>query len=547
MNCVIYSRVSTNAQDNKRQINELKAFAKQQNLDVLEVFDEKITGASEAFGREAFKKLKDFIEKNQVDCLLIWELSRLGRKMIDVINTVEYFSDKKINIYIKIHNLWTLDDNLNRTSSSKILISILSVHDEERRRETKLQSISGIREKVAQGGVGTGSLKAYGYKAEDKKLIVDDEEAKIVKIIFKKYLGGLGTGQIAKYLNNKSIPTRYNKFFQDKSVKTKFGNVKKGVHFKWRDGTIYGILTNSIYKGERRHKKETFSIEPIISQKDFDTVQKKLSSNFNKKNTNRLYQNVLKEKIICPRCGLTYFMHKRANKRDNAYKCLSKRYNEYCGNPSVNIDKLNNAVYPYLKKEILFGAKLNKSKEQEIIEKQLENKEIEIQNTIDDIDSTNSKISNLIDIRLTIEDKFFTTKYNALISDNKRFSEKLVKLEQEKEDLIILKDKVINVENLDLENPSIFKKYASDYIEYIKVHEIKDLGHLKSEFTNRQDKAVLIELKTLLNSLIWYFIISQRTDKVLLVNLDKDEDFRESIINGELDYFSTNLKYDIKV
>src|SRR3546814_18490661 len=57
------------------------------------------------------------------------------------------------------------------------------------------------------------------------------------------------------------------------------------------------------------------------------------------------YENILGGILICPKCGKNYYMHKREDNSDNAYKCISKRYKEFCGNPSINIDKLNKALY----------------------------------------------------------------------------------------------------------------------------------------------------------------------------------------------------------
>ena len=109
MDCVIYTRVSTNVQDNKRQIEELEKYAEYKQYNVLKIFEEIITGASKTTERTAFNQLNDYINQNEIKCVLIWELSRLGRKMSDVITTIEDFSNKKVNIYSKKENLNTLN------------------------------------------------------------------------------------------------------------------------------------------------------------------------------------------------------------------------------------------------------------------------------------------------------------------------------------------------------------------------------------------------------------------------------------------------------
>src|SRR5687767_2951828 len=109
MNCIIYSRVSTFDQDNASAISDLKAYAKYRKYKVLKVFEEKITGASKASERNEFKKLLHYVESEKIDTILVWELSRLGRSMMDVLNTIEDLSKKGINVYIKKENLNTLE------------------------------------------------------------------------------------------------------------------------------------------------------------------------------------------------------------------------------------------------------------------------------------------------------------------------------------------------------------------------------------------------------------------------------------------------------
>lgn len=111
MKAVIYSRVSTVEQDNERQIQELKEYASYKKMKVLKIFEEKVSGATKGADRLEFKAMLSFIDKNNIDTILVWELSRLGRRMVDVMNTIESFSDRGVNIYIKKENINTLDAN----------------------------------------------------------------------------------------------------------------------------------------------------------------------------------------------------------------------------------------------------------------------------------------------------------------------------------------------------------------------------------------------------------------------------------------------------
>lgn len=544
MNCVIYSRVSTEEQDNERAINELKEYAAYKKYNLLEVFEEKVTGTSKALDRIEFSRMLEFINANEVNVILVWELSRVGRKMSDVINTVEYFNERKINIYAKKENMNTLNEHGERDIMTTLLIGILSSFAEVERDTFKKRSRSGIRANVLKGGSGTGVIKAYGYRKEKKMLVIDEDEAKVVKQIFEKFLSGLGTTQIANYLNNNLTPTKFNKIFNSKSVKLK-KEPKKGSDFKWVDGTVYSILKNSIYCGKRKHMGEVFEIEAIISMEDFEKVQALLKSKYNKVGINRKYPNLFKAKIICGKCGRTYFMHRRADKKDYAYKCLSKRYHESCGNVSVNIDKLVNCVYPLIISQIEFGLTHDNSAILNDLNKAIEIKEIEINNTISELEKTSKDEKRLLELLLkdTISTETYTERYNELISEKTRLTTNLSRLKEELEISASTMSKVEHATDIDvttlnrtLPNIDVYKQFVSDYIDYIKVYEVKNLGKLNKEFTNKQDIAILIELKALLNPHPYFTIISQRSKKQLIVNGETAEGILSDINNSDLDY-----------
>ena len=126
MKVVILSRVSTNTQDNQRQINELTDYSKNRNWDVVKVYEEKISGITKNEERPVLLDMISFIQKNNIDKVLCWELSRLGRNIVEVLQTIELLNQKKISLFIKNYNLETLDDNKEVLPLSQFMIQILS-------------------------------------------------------------------------------------------------------------------------------------------------------------------------------------------------------------------------------------------------------------------------------------------------------------------------------------------------------------------------------------------------------------------------------------
>ena len=89
MNTIIYARVSTENQDNTRQVTELKDTASKEGFKIKKVFEDKITGATTAKSRTEFKMMLDYIHTNNINQIFCWELSRLGRSMVDIYNNIQ--------------------------------------------------------------------------------------------------------------------------------------------------------------------------------------------------------------------------------------------------------------------------------------------------------------------------------------------------------------------------------------------------------------------------------------------------------------------------
>ena len=105
---VIYARVSTNGQDYERQLNDLRNYASRMGYNVVKEFAEKISGAKKVAEREALTELLSFVEANDIDKVLIYECSRLSRRVADFINIVDQLNEAHISLYIYQNGLETL-------------------------------------------------------------------------------------------------------------------------------------------------------------------------------------------------------------------------------------------------------------------------------------------------------------------------------------------------------------------------------------------------------------------------------------------------------
>lgn len=178
MNVVIASRVSTSIQDNRRQVEELKDFSKKMNYDVVNVFEEIISGAKKNEERPELMKMIQYIQQNKVDKVLCWELSRLGRNTIEVLKTIQMFNENKISLYIKNYNIETLTDNKEINPLSQFMIQILTSVSEMERTQIRQRVKSGYEVFRSNGGkVG----RKEGFRKSDELLL--DEHKDVVKLL----------------------------------------------------------------------------------------------------------------------------------------------------------------------------------------------------------------------------------------------------------------------------------------------------------------------------------------------------------------------------
>ena len=108
---VIYARVSTNSQDYDRQISDLREYAKKMDYIVVKEFSAKISGAKKVAEREQLSELLQFVEAHNIDKVLIYECSRLSRRIVDFLQVIEQLTEKGISLFILQNSLETLQSD----------------------------------------------------------------------------------------------------------------------------------------------------------------------------------------------------------------------------------------------------------------------------------------------------------------------------------------------------------------------------------------------------------------------------------------------------
>ena len=184
MKAVIYARVSSvgDRQDTTRQIRDLEKYAFDNSLVIQRTFEEHISGAKKTKDRPVLSKCLEHCFENDIDILLISELSRLGRNVDDVLANVQLCKEHHLNVYFQKEQLSIFNSDGKEHPFLTIFIAVLGTCAEMERENIKYRLNSGKEKYIAEGGkVG----RKKGFRKSDEKL--QEEYAGIIKQLRKGY------------------------------------------------------------------------------------------------------------------------------------------------------------------------------------------------------------------------------------------------------------------------------------------------------------------------------------------------------------------------
>ncbi|MBS5700644.1 MAG: recombinase family protein [Bacteroides cellulosilyticus] len=171
---VIYARVSSNndRQDTSRQIKDLENYAKLQNIEIVNVYEEHISGAKKIEERQILGECLEYCKRESVNFLLLSELSRLGRSTLQVLRSLEMLHESKVSVYIQNLGLYTLQPNGEVNPITSIMVTVLAEMANIERSNIQYRLDSGRANYISNGGkLGrkTGSIKTEEKKREEYK------------------------------------------------------------------------------------------------------------------------------------------------------------------------------------------------------------------------------------------------------------------------------------------------------------------------------------------------------------------------------------------
>jgi DNA invertase Pin-like site-specific DNA recombinase len=227
--------------------------------------------------RPALQRLLKDIEGGLIDVVVVYKIDRLTRSLSDFARLVEIFDAQSIS-FVAITQQFNTTTSMGRLTLN-ILLSFAQF-------ERELAS-ERVRDKVAASrkkGKWMGGTVPLGYDAKDKKLVINETEAKAVRTIFERYIALKSVPRLIAELDRKSIVTKQHQ------IK---GKVIGGIPFNY--GTILYVLKNRIYLGETGHDGKWFAGEhdPALDRQTFDRVQEIMKGNAVKRSKRRTESGAL--------------------------------------------------------------------------------------------------------------------------------------------------------------------------------------------------------------------------------------------------------------
>ena len=252
--CAIYTRVSTDNQVEvefnscEAQKEKIESFIKsQENMESFDIYsDAGFTGANT--NRPALMKLLNDIKQNKINVVISYKIDRLTRSPKDFYQLIELFEKHNID-FISVTERFDTS-----TPAGRLLRNIMLTFPQFERELTSERTKDKMYQR-AQKGMWNGGTVPYGYKAEDKKLVIDKSRAEVVTDIY------------GSYIENHSIAEVINRISADKIRDSKETILSKG--------QIYYILRNPVYTGKIRYGNKLLKgiHRPIISEEVFDIEQ----------------------------------------------------------------------------------------------------------------------------------------------------------------------------------------------------------------------------------------------------------------------------------
>ncbi|NFA42142.1 recombinase family protein [Clostridium botulinum] len=521
-----YCRVSTNKDEQEQSFEAQQKYFKEKlskdnGYDLVEVYADRGLSGTDFSKREQFNKMledcgiikkevkareteirKQFISidyvadadiKPKFTLIYVKDSSRFARNT-EVNRIISRLRDKGVYVYFEDLNKST------ENPSEKMLIDFMFSMNEQESISRSAKVRFGNMQSAKDGKVRSIKLYGYQYNKEENSLRIINDEAEIVKLIFKLRLEGNGGRAIATILNSKGIKNRKGNEWRPNTINSMLQNPTycgKVVRNRWYSSRMYGKDIVKLNDTNEWIVEDSNKVDKIIDEETFTIIQDMIEKNRNKvgRPTGKYHgRSEFAGKIKCEKCGKYYV--RNTDRGRVFYNCSTKKQSglKKCNSRNIQEYEIENLINPYLEKD---GYKnLTKKYIDILIEKEEEKKASlyrdactdEINNIKEEVFKYKGKLSKLTDILLADDSEsvrdVFNIKKKEINNKLKELDSELDKLtttDKQKEELVEkmnLYIKALNEAYKKIPTQITREDFINNYLYEIRVSESGELNLL---------------------------------------------------------------------
>ena len=334
------------------------------------------------FHRPQFQQMMEAVQAGVIDCVVVKDLSRLGRNYIETSQFIEKICPFYGLRFIAVNDGF---DTAAVTDTAQLSMALSNIVNDYYAKDISRKVTSALQTKMEQGDY-IGNYAPHGYckdPGNKNHLVIDPETAPVIRQIFQWRSEGVSYMGINRRLNESGIPSP-GQYRLEHGIET--NNNRKGRPVLWNKHMVTEILKNVVYIGHLAQKKGSQCLyagipyhitsedewivvehthEPIIGAELFETVQKinRESAERSKANSGKYdylprEKNIFGKKLTCAECGAVIKLHRSFNRlRDKAYfmfKCptYAEHGSKGCSDVKMRKPDLDIAVFSFIKAQM---------------------------------------------------------------------------------------------------------------------------------------------------------------------------------------------------
>lgn len=352
----LYARFSSDNQRSESidaQVRAMKAYCQQQHLIIVEVYEDRARSAT-TDQRPAFQKMINDGKNGLFDMVLVHKLDRFARNRYDSAVYKRELKKNGISVY-------SVMERIDDSPESVMLESVLEGVAEYQSKALAAEVMKGMKETALQCK-HTGGKPPLGYDLDEetKRLVINEEEAQAVRLIYEMYANGQGYTSIVYELNRRGFQTKKKREFRKNSLHDILANPKYGGTYTFNKKAAkngYGMRNNH----EDKNSSEIISIRDgcpqIVDTDTFNRVQLRMKNGRTGKRAAAKYTYLLSGKVFCGECGRSMCGCTRPSGHGDkisglysTYRCILPKRS--CGGREINRDYLDNYVIQLLEQMI---------------------------------------------------------------------------------------------------------------------------------------------------------------------------------------------------